>query len=109
VPKDACYVGCYSDHDAWVMNYRLLRLPTTIGLMALTLLASVLVVVVGQFVPQVEQQAELRGGSGRLRTCSVRGRHPRVSRTRPGSFFQPHFFWNSSGLSVSWPRSVCTT
>jgi CPA1 family monovalent cation:H+ antiporter len=40
------------------LNYRLLRLPTTIGLMALTLLASVLVVVVGQFVPQVEQQAE---------------------------------------------------
>jgi monovalent cation:H+ antiporter, CPA1 family len=40
------------------INYRLLKLPTTIGLMALTLLFSVGLVAVGQVVPPVERQAE---------------------------------------------------
>ncbi len=39
------------------LNYRLLRLPTTIGLMALTLLSSVAVVAVGQVFPVAERQA----------------------------------------------------
>jgi CPA1 family monovalent cation:H+ antiporter len=39
------------------LNHRLLRLPTTIGLMALTLLASLAAVAVGLFFPSVEQQA----------------------------------------------------
>jgi monovalent cation:H+ antiporter, CPA1 family len=39
------------------LNHRLLRLPTTIGVMALTLLASAAVVAVGKFLPGVEQPA----------------------------------------------------
>ncbi len=39
------------------LNYRLLKLPTTIGLMALTLLSSMILVAVGQFVPGIERQA----------------------------------------------------
>ncbi len=39
------------------LNYRLLKLPTTIGLMVLTLLSSLAVVAVGYFVPAVERQA----------------------------------------------------
>src|SRR5271165_4992254 len=39
------------------LNYRLLRLPTTIGLMALSLFGSLAVVGTGRFVPEVEQQA----------------------------------------------------
>jgi CPA1 family monovalent cation:H+ antiporter len=38
-------------------NYRFLKLPTTIGLMALTLLASLLAVGVGHFYPPLEQSA----------------------------------------------------
>jgi CPA1 family monovalent cation:H+ antiporter len=40
------------------LNYKLLRLPTTVGLMALTLLASVAVVALGQLAPQVHVQAQ---------------------------------------------------
>ncbi|HKM55824.1 MAG TPA: sodium:proton antiporter [Isosphaeraceae bacterium] len=40
------------------VNYRLLRLPSTIGLMALTLLLSLAVVLVGLFVPGLEHQAQ---------------------------------------------------
>ena len=39
------------------LNYRLLKLPTTIGLMVLTLLSSVAVIVLGYFFPAVERQA----------------------------------------------------
>jgi CPA1 family monovalent cation:H+ antiporter len=39
------------------LNRRLLRLPTTIGLMALTLLASLGAVAAGRFYPSVEQRA----------------------------------------------------
>jgi CPA1 family monovalent cation:H+ antiporter len=39
------------------LNYRLLKLPTTVGVMALTLLASVAVVVAGRFFPALEQHA----------------------------------------------------
>ena len=39
------------------LNHRLLRLPTTIGLMALTLLASLAAVATGLFFPTVEQHA----------------------------------------------------
>jgi CPA1 family monovalent cation:H+ antiporter len=39
------------------LNYRLLRLPNTVGLMALTLLASLAAVAVGLVFPAVEQQA----------------------------------------------------
>ena len=39
------------------LNFRLLKLPATIGLMALTLLFSVLVVALGSVVPGVEHQA----------------------------------------------------
>ncbi len=39
------------------LNYRLLKLPTTIGLMALTLLSSMILVAVGQVVPGIERQA----------------------------------------------------
>lgn len=42
---------------AWA-NARFLRLPPTIGVMVLTLLASLLVVVLGQFAPGVEAQAD---------------------------------------------------
>ncbi len=38
-------------------NYRLLKLPTTIGLMVLTLLASVAVVALGHFIPALEHEA----------------------------------------------------
>jgi CPA1 family monovalent cation:H+ antiporter len=38
------------------INYRLLKLPTTIGVMALTLLVSVAVVVIGSFLPDLERQ-----------------------------------------------------
>ena len=40
------------------LNYRLLKLPTAIGLMALTLVFSVVVVAVGQWFPAVEEQAK---------------------------------------------------
>ncbi len=40
------------------LNHRLLRLPTTIGLMALTLLAASAVVIVGQFVPAIPETAK---------------------------------------------------
>ncbi len=40
------------------LNHRLLKLPSTIGLMALTLAASILLVVVGQFIPGLRTQAE---------------------------------------------------
>ncbi|MGH7222186.1 MAG: cation:proton antiporter [Gemmataceae bacterium] len=40
------------------LNYRLLKLPSTIGLMALTLLASVAVVAIGRVVPQLRIQAQ---------------------------------------------------
>ena len=40
------------------VNYRLLKLPTTIGLMALTLLASVAVLAVGRVAPQFRNQAQ---------------------------------------------------
>jgi CPA1 family monovalent cation:H+ antiporter len=39
------------------LNYRFLKLPTTIGLMALTLVFSVAVIAVGQLFPAVEAQA----------------------------------------------------
>jgi CPA1 family monovalent cation:H+ antiporter len=39
------------------LNHRVLRLPTTIGLMALTLLASLAALAAGQFFPAVEQGA----------------------------------------------------
>jgi CPA1 family monovalent cation:H+ antiporter len=39
------------------LNYRLLRLPNTVGLMALTLLASLAAVAIGLVFPTVEQQA----------------------------------------------------
>jgi monovalent cation:H+ antiporter, CPA1 family len=39
------------------LNFRLLKLPSTIGLMAVTLLFSVLVVALGSIFPAVEQQA----------------------------------------------------
>jgi CPA1 family monovalent cation:H+ antiporter len=39
------------------VNYRFLKLPTTIGVMALTLLASVAVVVAGRFLPGLENHA----------------------------------------------------
>ncbi len=39
------------------LNYRLLRLPTAIGAMALTLAASLLLVLVGLVVPGLDQQA----------------------------------------------------
>ncbi|CAN5277736.1 sodium:proton antiporter [soil metagenome] len=41
------------------LNYRLLKLPSTIGLMALTLGASILLVAVGQFVPVLPREAEV--------------------------------------------------
>jgi len=40
------------------VNYRLLRLPSTVGLMALTLLLSVVVVLIGPFFPELEHQAQ---------------------------------------------------
>src|ERR1700675_744894 len=40
------------------VNYRLLRLPSTIGLMALTLLLSVAVVLIGPFVPELGLPAQ---------------------------------------------------
>lgn len=40
------------------VNYRLLKLPTSIGLMALTLLTSVAVVAIGQAVPSLRRQAQ---------------------------------------------------
>ena len=39
------------------LNYRLPKLPTTIGLMVLTLLSSLAVVALGYFIPAVERQA----------------------------------------------------
>ena len=39
------------------LNYRLLRLPTTIGLMALTLLASLAVLLLGPHFPGLEARA----------------------------------------------------
>ncbi len=39
------------------LNLRLLKLPSTIGLMALTLLLSMLVLIIGTFVPAVKEQA----------------------------------------------------
>ena len=39
------------------LNLRLLRLPTTVGLMALTLLASLAIVTAGWFIPSIEHQA----------------------------------------------------
>ena len=41
------------------VNVRLLKLPPTIGLMALTLLFSMIVLAIGRFLPGVEQQARL--------------------------------------------------
>ena len=41
------------------INYRFLRLPSTIGLMAITLIASILLVAVGQFVPILRFEAQL--------------------------------------------------
>ena len=40
------------------LNHRLLKLPSTIGLMALTLIASIFLVAVGQFVPSLRLEAE---------------------------------------------------
>lgn len=40
------------------VNYRLLKLPNTVGLMALTLLSSVVVVCVGQLAPHFQDQAQ---------------------------------------------------
>jgi len=40
------------------LNHRLLKLPNAIGLTALTLLASVVLVILGQFTPAVVRQAE---------------------------------------------------
>jgi CPA1 family monovalent cation:H+ antiporter len=40
------------------LNYRFLKLPTTIGLMALALLSSAAVIAIGKVVPAVERQAE---------------------------------------------------
>ena len=40
-------------------NHRFLRLPSTIGLMAITLLASILLVAAGQFVPILRFEAQL--------------------------------------------------
>ena len=40
------------------INYRLLKLPSSMGLMALTLMASVAVVVVGQVAPTLHDQAQ---------------------------------------------------
>jgi CPA1 family monovalent cation:H+ antiporter len=40
------------------INHRWLRLPTTIGLMVLSLLASLVLVVVGHYVPSVRATAE---------------------------------------------------
>ena len=46
------------------LNHRFLRLPSTIGLMAITLGSSVLVVVAGQFVPSLSDEA--KGFVGRI-------------------------------------------
>src|SRR5262249_33151405 len=60
---------------------------------------------------QQPQDRGLTGPAGAPAPCLLPLIHwpVRASETRWGSFFQPYFWANSSGLSVSWPRSVCTT